>query len=98
VTPGGSGSCKAVPNIHVLVSKRPRYSVQIDGAVHYCQNVNTVALLLAQNDRVLSVNDVYNALDIAPHSKYRLLERLNGAIIKKIQKKESMVPSLYYSK
>lgn len=95
---GGSGSVEAAPIIHVMVSKRPRYSVQIDGVVHFCQNVDSVVLLLARNDRVISVNDVYKALDIAPHFKYRLLERLNGAIIRKIAKGESVVPSLYYSK
>ena len=84
VSSGGPGRRQAVPDIRVSVSKRPRYSVEIDGTVNYCQNVDSVVHFLAQNDRVISVNDVYKALGIAPHSKYRLLERLNGAIIEKI--------------
>jgi hypothetical protein len=83
-SPEGPGHPQAIPDVLVLVKRRPLYTVQIDGTVNYCQNTDAVVLLLAQNDRVISVNDVYKSLNIAPHSQYRLLERLNGAIITKI--------------
>jgi hypothetical protein len=75
---------QTIPDIFVVVQKRPRYSVQIDETVQYCQNFDAVKDFLAQKDRLISTGDVYNALKIAPHSKYRLLERLNGANITKI--------------
>jgi hypothetical protein len=76
---------ESVPDIAVLVKKRPRYLVRLDGKTpRYCQNIVGVKAYLAENGRVVSTGDVYNALKIAPHSKYRLLERLDGARIIKI--------------
>ena len=80
----GPAHPQTISDVVVVVKKRPRYSVQIDETAQYCQNIDAVKDFLAQNDRVISTGDVYNALKIAPHSKYRLLERLNGANITKI--------------
>jgi hypothetical protein len=70
---------ETVPDIAVLVKKRPRYLVQVDETRRYCRNIDDVRAYLAGTGRVISTGDVYNTLKIAPYSKYRLLERLNGA-------------------
>jgi hypothetical protein len=84
---------ESVPDIAVVVKKRPRYLVRLDGKTpRYCQNIVGVRAYLAENGRVVSTGDVYNALKIAPHSKYRLLERLDGARIIKIPSLRQKAP------
>jgi hypothetical protein len=73
-----------VPDISVVVCKRPRYSVELGGTTHYCQNVNGVVRLMKEFDRVISTNDVFKSIDMPPRCRYRLKERLNGAVIKKV--------------
>jgi hypothetical protein len=73
-----------VPVIQVTIQRRPRYCVDIDETLHYCQNAESVIGLLKQHGREISLGDVFKSLDMQPRHKYRLRERLNGAIIKKI--------------
>jgi hypothetical protein len=73
-----------VPVIQVTVQRRPRYCVDIDETLHYCQNAESVIGLLKQHGREISLGDVFKSLDMKPRHKYRLRERLNGAIIRKI--------------
>lgn len=73
-----------VPDIRVTITKRPRYSVEVENVMHYCQNVDAVVKLLSEHDRLISTGDVFKALDMKPSYKYRLRERLNGAIIRKV--------------
>jgi 4-diphosphocytidyl-2C-methyl-D-erythritol kinase len=73
-----------VPDISFTVTKRPRYAVCIGDVTFYCQNVEGCEALLASHGRTISTGDVFKALDIPPRSRYRLLERLNGATIQKI--------------
>jgi hypothetical protein len=74
----------SVPDIQVTIMKRPRYSVEVEETIHYCQNVDAIIKLLSEHDRVISTSDVFKALDMKPSYKYRLRERLNGAIIRKV--------------
>jgi hypothetical protein len=73
-----------VPIIQVTIQRRPRYSLDIEGTVHYCQNAEAVIRILKEHGREISLGDVFKSLDMQPRHKYRLRERLNGAIIKKI--------------
>ena len=73
-----------VPIIQVTIERRPRYSVDVEGRLQYCQNAESVIEILKEHGREISLGDVFKSLDMAPRCKYRLRERLNGAIIKKI--------------
>jgi hypothetical protein len=68
----------------VTIMMRPRYSVEIDATTYYCGNVEGVVRLMKHHERTISTGDVFKSLDMKPRHKYRLRERLNGAIIKKI--------------
>lgn len=75
-----------LPNrsISVTVLRRPRYSVEIDATTYYCANVEGVVRLMKSHHRTVSTGDVFNSIKIAPHSRYKLRERLNGVVIKKM--------------
>jgi hypothetical protein len=73
-----------VPDIRITTMKRPRYTVDVEETTHYCQNVDAVVKVLGEYNRVISTGDVFKSLDMKPSFKYRLRERLNGAIIQKI--------------
>jgi hypothetical protein len=73
-----------VPDIHITVKKRPRYSVELDGTTYYCQNVDHVVTVLGESGRIISTGDVYKSIIMTPRYKYRLRERLNGAVVSKI--------------
>jgi hypothetical protein len=83
-TPGDSLQSETIPDVVVLIKKRPRYLVQIDETLRYCRNIDDVKAYLAESGRIISTGDVYNTLKIVPRTKYRLLERLNGARISKV--------------
>jgi hypothetical protein len=68
----------------VTIKKRPRYSVEIDATTYYCGNVEGVVRLMKHHERTISTGDVYKSINMAPHSRYRLQERLNEAVIKKM--------------
>jgi hypothetical protein len=73
--------------ISVTIVKRPRYSVEIDGTTYYRANVLGVIDLMKEHGRTLSIGDVSAAIDMRPHCKYRLRERLNGAVVRRIYNK-----------
>jgi hypothetical protein len=73
-----------VPDIRITTMKRPRYTVEVEEKTHYCQNVDAVVEVLGEHNRVISTGDVFKSLDMKPSFKFRLRERLNGAIIRKI--------------
>jgi hypothetical protein len=72
------------PDVYITVQKRPRYSIVIDGTTHYAHNMNGVVDIMKEQDRPISIGDAFKSIHMKPHSRYRLRERLNGAIIHKI--------------
>jgi hypothetical protein len=68
----------------VTIKKRPRYSVEIDATTYYCGDVDGVVRLMKHHKRTISTGDVYKSINMAPHSRSRLQERLNKAVIKKM--------------
>jgi hypothetical protein len=68
----------------VTMNKKTRFSVEIDGTTYFCGSAEDTIRLLKHFGRVISIGDVYKSLKMAPHSRYKLRERLDGAIIQKI--------------
>jgi hypothetical protein len=73
-----------VPDIYITIQKRPRYSIEINGTTHYLHNINAVVKFMKEHDRPISIGDSFKSINIKPHSRYKLHERLNGAIIRRI--------------
>jgi hypothetical protein len=72
------------PDLYVTIKRRPRYSVELDGTTHYLYNTNAVVKFMKEHDRPISIGDAFKSINIKPHERYKLHERLNGAIIRKI--------------
>jgi hypothetical protein len=73
-----------MPDLYITIQKRPRYSVELDGTMHYLHNTNAVVKFMKEHDRPISIGDSFKSINIKPHSRYKLHERLNGAIIRRI--------------
>ena len=78
---------EGVPNIEVVISVRPKFTVVFAEGIrklHFCKNALAVIELMKEHDRDITIGDVYKSLDMPPRYKYRLRERLNGAVIQRV--------------
>jgi hypothetical protein len=71
-------------SISITVKRRPRYSVQINSTTCYCANVDGVVRVMKSHNRTVSTGDVFKSINIKPGHGYRLRERLNGAVVRKM--------------
>jgi hypothetical protein len=71
-------------SISITVKRRPRYSVEINSTTYYCANVDGVVRVMKSHNRTVSTGDVFKSINIKPGHGYRLRERLNGAVVRKM--------------